>query len=57
MGHYKRGKSHYLRDPAMEASKLLKAGAEAMRKHLDALANKTYKRVRAVRNYGPGGGR
>ena len=55
VGHYKRGKSHYLRDPMLEASKLLKAGAEAMRKSMDALATKTYKRVRAVRNYGPVG--
>ena len=57
VGHYKRGKSHYLRDPMMKAPELLKAGAKAMRRSMDALANKTYKRVRAVRNYGPGGGR
>ena len=55
VGHYKQGKSHYLRDPMMQASKLLKAGAQSMRKSMDALASKTYKKVRAVRNYGPGG--
>ena len=55
VGHYKRGKSHYLRDPAMQAPKLLKAGAASMRKSLDAMSQKTYKKVRAVRNYGPGG--
>ena len=56
VGKYRRGKSHYLRDPLMKASELLSAGAEAYKEAMAGLAQKTYKSVRAVRNYGPGGG-
>ena len=56
VGRYKRGKSHYLRDPLMRVAELLKAGAGAYRLVFEEVARKTYKSVSSVRDYGPGGG-
>ena len=46
---FKRGKSGYLRDPAMQGRQLLTAGAAAVRKALNDAARQSYKSVRAVR--------
>ena len=53
---YKRGQSQYLRDAAMQAQKLLRAGADVYKEYVRKSAKAGYKSVRAVRDFGPGGG-